>query len=232
MHPFVIQLRRPPMQLGPRVALTLALTIPAALGVTNVEAQTPARTHLAHITTGFANAPDGRGLVVTTAEEVNVAMMHANFAGADPQNLGIMKTHAGHVLHVLVAPEGSQGPGLGWGVKRGAEAIETHMTNAANAEGASQSLQTHSAHVVSAARSVVARAERGAELARRIQMAQTAAEAAPLVEQLRTLALELDTGFDMNADGRIDLQGEAGMNQLETHVYLILEGERLSRVLQ
>jgi len=232
MYPIVNQPRRPPMQIGSRVALTLALAIPAAFAATKVEAQTPARTHLAHVTTSFPNAPDGRGLVVTTAEEVNVAMMHANFAGGDPENLDMMKTHAGHVLHVLVAPEGSQGPGLGWGVKRGAEAIETHITAAASAEGASESLRTHSTHVVATARAVVARAEQGAELARRIQAAQTAAEAAPLVEQLRALALALDTGTDLNGDGRIDLQGEAGMNQLEAHVYLILEGERISRVLQ
>ena len=62
--------------------------------------------------------------------------------------------------------------------------------------------------------------------------AQTAAEAAPLVEQLRTMALQLDTGKDENGDGKRELNAtEPGMNQLEAQVYSIFEGEKLPRIL-
>ena len=51
--------------------------------------------------TGFTGAPGGRGLVVTTAIEVNTAMMYANFAAGNPTSLDAMKTNVRNVLHAL-----------------------------------------------------------------------------------------------------------------------------------
>jgi hypothetical protein len=87
--------------------------------------------------------------------------------------------------------------------------------------------------VATASRALAARAQAMAELGARVLAAKTAADARPLVQDLRTMALELDTGRDANGNGRIDLDAtEPGMNQLEAQVYSILEGEKLPRILQ
>jgi hypothetical protein len=219
------------MKIGSRLALSFTLALPLGILASGAEAQ-EAQTHVGHVTTSFSGAPGGRGLTLVAAEEVSLAMMHANFAGGDLTNLEAMKTHVGHVLHLLDPVEGRQGPGLGVGVKRAAEDVARHIEMAAAAPGASETVRTHAPHVALAARSVSARATEMQQLGQRVLTTATAAEAAPLVEQLRDLALQLDTGFDRDGNGRIDLEGEAGMNQLEAHVYLILEGERQLRVLQ
>jgi alkanesulfonate monooxygenase SsuD/methylene tetrahydromethanopterin reductase-like flavin-dependent oxidoreductase (luciferase family) len=198
----------------------------ATLG-TDVAAQQsgPAEPHVGHLTSGFTGAPEGRGLVVTAAEEANTAMMHANFAAGDPSNLDAMKTHVAHVLHAL-DPEGRQGPGLGFGLRRAAEEIAAHIDMAMSANGASESVRTHGPDLRSAARAVAARADRIAELGQRVLAAATAAEAAPLVEEMRVLALELDTGEgnDLNA-------GQGGMTHVEAQAYELLSAAGLLRVL-
>jgi len=164
---------------------------------------------------------------VTAAEEANTAMMHANFAAGDPTNLDAMKTHVGHVLHALDPAQGGEGPGLGFGVRQAAEAIVTHIDMAMSADGASESVRTHGPALASAARGVAARADRMAELGQRVLAAATAAEAAPLVEELRVLALELDTGEGNDLDA-----GQGGMTHVEAQAYEMLSAAGLLRVLR
>ena len=56
--------------------------------------------------------------------------------------------------------------------------------------------------------------------------------AAPLVARLRALAYQIAEGFDSDGDGQMSFDGEAGMQQLEAHLYLLLEGESLPRELR
>jgi hypothetical protein len=202
-----------------------ALFAPALLLGTEAAAQSFSSPHLGHLTTEFGRAPEGRGLIVTAAEEANIAMMHANFAGGDLANLDAMKTHIGHVLHAI-NPEGRQGPGLGFGLKPAAEAIISHGGMAASAPTASEALRTMGPDLVAAARGVSARADRIFALGERVLAATTAAEAAPLVEEIRTLALALDTG-----EGNDLGAGQGGLTHVEAQAYEILSGERLLRVL-
>jgi hypothetical protein len=182
--------------------------------------------HVAHLTSGFSGAPGGRGLIVTAAEEVNAAMLHANFAAGDPTNLDAMKLHAGHVLRALDPATGASGPGLGFGVRPAAEAIAAHIGMALNAPGASEAVRTHGPDLASAARGVAARAERMGELGGRVLASATAAEAAPLVEELRALSLELDLG-----EGNDFAAGQGGMTHVEAQAYEILASAGLLRVL-
>jgi hypothetical protein len=192
-----------------------------------------ALTHFNHVATGFNGAPGGRGLVVTTAIEVNTAMMYANFAAGNPTNLDTMKTNVRNVLHALVPEQGTKGPGLGFGVKRAAEAVVTHIELAVKSPGASETLRKLGPAVAQAGRAVAARAQEMADLGKRVLVAQTAAQAAPLVNELRSLALQLDLGRDVNGNGQIEVNAiEPGMNQLEAQVYSIFEGDRLARVLR
>ena len=192
-----------------------------------------ALTHFNHVAIGFTGAPGSRGLVVTTAIEVNTAMMYANFAAGNATNLNAMKTNVRNVLHALVPEQGAKGPGLGFGVKRAAEAVVTHIELAVKSPGASETLRKLGPAVAQAARAVAARAQEMADLGTRVLAAQTAAQAAPLTEQLRAVALQLDLGRDMNGNGQIEVNAiEPGMNQLEAQVYSIFEGDKLPRVLR
>jgi hypothetical protein len=192
-----------------------------------------ALTHFNHVAAGFTGAPGGRGLVVTTAIEVNTAMMYANFAAGNPTSLDAMKTYVRNVLHALAPEQGAKGPGLGFGVKRAAEAVVTHIELAVKSPGASEVLRKLGPAVAQAGRAVAARAQEMTDLGKRVLAAQTATQAAPLVEQLRSLALQLDLGRDANGNGQIEMNTvEPGMNQLEAQVYSIFEGDRLPRVLK
>jgi hypothetical protein len=192
-----------------------------------------ALTHFNHVATGFTGAPGGRGLVVTTAIEVNTAMMYSNFAAGSPTDLDAMKANVRNVLHALVPEQGGKGPGLGFGVKRAAEAVVTHIELAVKAPGASEVLLKLGPAVAQAGRAVSARAQAMADLGTRVLATQTAAQAAPLVGELRALALQLDLGRDANGNGQIEVNAiEPGMNQLEAQVYSIFEGDKLPRVLR
>ena len=50
--------------------------------------------------------------------------------------------------------------------------------------------------------------------------------------RLRALAYQIGEGFDADGDGQLAFDGEAGMQQLEAHLYLLLEGESLPRELR
>ena len=79
---------------------------------------------------------------------------------------------------------------------------------------------------------VVSRAEEAAAIAQRLQDAPSIRRASPLVAQLRLLTYQMTEGSDVNGDGQMSLEGEAGLQQLEAHMYLLLEGEGLPRVLR
>jgi hypothetical protein len=188
----------------------------------------PAHTHVGHVTSGFPAAPDGQGLLPTALAEARTAAQHAELAARDLANLEAMKQHVGHVLHALDPDEASQGPGAGFGVRRAAEGIAQHIGLAAGSDGASQNVSTHGGHVAAAARTVAQRAEEAIEVAKGVQAAGTAAEAAPLVERLRTLTGELIAGRDANDDGRITWEeGEGGLEHVEQHMGLLARGEGL-----
>jgi len=64
-------------------------------------------------------------------------------------------------------------------------------------------------------------------LAKQIQAATSAADAASLVSQLVSLTNELEMGKDADADGKITWKaGEGGLAQCDEHVRLLLAGEK------
>ena len=192
----------------------------------------PMPPHVGHVATGFGSAPNGKGLAATTSTESGIAVLHANFTAGDLSDLAAMRLHASHVLHALDPAEGSRGPGLGYGLIRAAEDVATHVELAENAQGASTSLRTHAQHVATIARSVAQRAREAAAVARQLQEAPSIRRASPLVAELRLLMYQISEGGDLNGDGELSLDGEAGVQQLEAHVYLLLVGEGLPRVLR
>lgn len=212
-----------------RTTLMLAATTLLALTAPGEEAaaQTnPAHTHMGHVADGFRGTPDGQGLLPTAVAEAEVAATHAGLAARDLSNLDGMKRHAGHVLHAVDPSQVENGPGAGYGVIRAAQGVVQHIELAAGAEGASDNVKTHATHVATSARNTVRRAQRIAELAQEIQAAQSASAAAPLMEEMNTLAQALVAGVDANGDGRVGWQeGEGGLAAAQTHMGLMKRGE-------
>ena len=188
--------------------------------------------HVGHVAYGFPGAPGGRSLAATASAEIGTLVLHANFAAGDLSDYGAMRRHAGHVLHLLEPAEGASGPGLGFGVIPAVEALVSHLERAAGEAGASDNLRTHAGHVSQIAAGMLANARRAAGLARQLAEAVSIRRAAPLVARVRALTYQIAEGFDVDGDGRMSFDGEAGMQQLEAHLYLLLEGEALPRELR
>ena len=143
-----------------------------------------------------------------------------------------MRRHAGHVLHLLDPAPGGDGPGLGFGVIPAVEGVVRHSGLAASSAGASENVRTHAEHVTTIAGRLLANARQAAEVARQLQAAASIRRASPLVARLRSRVYQVAEGGDLDGDGRLSLDGEAGMQQLEAHLSLLLEGERLPRELR
>ena len=188
--------------------------------------------HVGHVAYGFPGAPGGRSLAATAAAEIGTLTLHANFAAGDLSDFGSMRRHAAHALHLLRPAAGASGPGLGFGVIPAVEALVSHLERAAGAADASDSLQTHAGHVSRIAAGMLAHAHRAADIAGQLAEAVSIRRAAPLVGRLQALSYQIAEGFDVDGDGQLALDGEAGMQQLEAHLYLLLEGESLPRELR
>lgn len=182
--------------------------------------------HIGHVLTSMNGTPSQQGLLPTAFAEAKIAAQHAALAAKTPDNLDAMKLHAGHVIHAIDPMVELKGPGQGYGVKRAASGVAQHIELAAKSPGASANVTTHAAHVSAAANTVVKRSEELLAVAQKIRAATSAADAAPLVMQLNTLAQELAAGSDANKDGRVNWAApEGGLQQAQQHMDLLLKGE-------
>ncbi len=222
------------MRIRDRVPAVLAAVLPAVLIGADLAAQeaSPAHVHVAHVTTAFGGTPEGQGLAATASAEAGTALLHANFSAGDLSDLGAMRRHGTHVARLLDPADAGAGPGLGFGVVPAVEGVLRHIGLAAEAEGASENLRTHAGHVTTIGNGILAVARRAADVARRLESAPSIRRASPLVAELRLLAYHVAGGRDVNGDGEMSLDGDAGIQQMEAHLYLLLEGEALPRELR
>jgi hypothetical protein len=187
----------------------------------------PAGTHIGHVVNQFSDTPDGMGLLPAAMAEARIAAQHAALAARDPNNLGNMQTHAGHVIHAIDPTIVTAGPGRGYGMKKAALGAATHIELAAKASGASQNVITHAAHIATSSRTAAEKADAVIALAEKIRAATSATDAAALVEQLVSLANQLTSGVDTNADGQIGWdKPEGALQQAQEHLTRMLAAER------
>lgn len=186
----------------------------------------PAGVHAGHVANAFDDTPNlGWGLLPTAIAEARIAQQHATLAARQPENLEYMKTHAGHVLHALdpAAIPTLMAPGLGYGVKKAAQGVVTHIELAGAAPGAPQQIVLHSKHIAIAGRNTLVRVDQIIGLAQKVRAATTAAEAASFVSQMSSLADQLMAGTDANSDGRITWEvGEGGLQHADDHIRMML----------
>lgn len=180
-------------------------------------------THIGHVVNGFNGTPGGQGLLPTAMGEARVALQHAQLAGRQPGNLEYMKTHAGHVMNAIDPSVEKTGPGLGYGLKRAADGVATHITLAAEADGATASHKLHASHVATCAQNTVKRANDLMDLAQKVKAATAPDAAAAIVAEMNKLATQLLAGVDANGDGRVSVDpGECGLQLADDHVRLML----------
>lgn len=186
----------------------------------------PAGVHAGHVANAFDDTPNlGQGLLPTAIAEARIAAQHATLATRQPENLEYMKTHAGHVIHALdpASIPTLMAPGLGYGVKKAATGVVTHIELAGAATGAPQQIVLHSKHIAISARNTLVRVHQIIALAQKVRAATTAAEAAALVSQMASLADQLMAGTDANSDGRITWEvGEGGLQHADDHIRMML----------
>jgi hypothetical protein len=179
--------------------------------------------HVGHVVNAFMDTPNSMGLLPVALAEARVAAQHATLATRGTTDLAAMKLHAGHVLHALDPSVVTTGPGRGYGLLRASAGIASHIELAAKAEGAPPGVTTHAPHIAAAARATGARADAIIAIAKKIQAATEASEAATLVTQMASLCDALLAGADLNSDGRIGVDGgEGGLQMVQQHVGLLL----------
>lgn len=187
---------------------------------------------MSYVSNAYLDTPDKSGLIAMATTESKVAAQHAGFMQRALDNLQTLQMHAGHILHAIdptTMPE-AKAPGKGYGVKRALDNVVAYTDFAAKNVGASANVKTHSNHIITAARSTSQRADQVIALARKIQSAKSAADAAALVGQLQSLCDQLVAGNDANHDGRITWgDGEGGLQQAQEHVALLLRGETAAK---
>jgi hypothetical protein len=181
-------------------------------------AQSATQTHVAHIMSGFPEAPNGAALLPVAEADAALAVQHAQLAGRDRTDIGPMVQHARHILHILDPAAFANGPGSGFGLGPAARAVAQHVELAA--QGAPQGVQTHSQHVAVAARAVEARTAEMIRVARGITPVLDYGSAYEMVLQLQRLAAELVPGADASGDGQISV-AEGGLQHVRQHMELL-----------
>jgi hypothetical protein len=202
---------------GPGRGGAAPVVIPAGVGA--------AATHLGHVLNSFANAPNAGGLLPTAEQEAATAAQHAGLGARMPTDLDYMKTHAGHVIHAL---DPSQVPtltmpGTGYGMKKAALDAGVHTDMAVKMPGVPAPIVTHGGHVQQAVNAAAARADEAVAIAKQIQAATAAADAAALYTKLVAITAQIIAGVDTNADGTIGYAApEGGLAQARAHIDLLL----------
>jgi hypothetical protein len=188
----------------------------------------PPHLHIGHVMTNWRDTPGGVGFLMAALSDAKVAVAHAKLAGSDATSLNDMKLHAGHVLNALDPSIEPKGPAPVYGLKRAAAAALQHLEFAAKSEGASTNVKTYATHVMASLGDVIPWTDQAITTAENIRAATSAADAAPLVNQLILLTLHIVDGVDANNDGQITWQaGEGGLMQAQAQMALMMKGEGL-----
>jgi hypothetical protein len=203
-------------------ALAALLALPVA-----AEAQ-EAHAHIGHVMSGWADTPDGQGLLPVAKAEAEIARQHAAKALREPDNLDSIRLHTGDVLHAVEPSKIGGGPGLGYGLAKAAAGVAAHIGYAAGAGDASDNVKLHAEHVASSAGNVVVWSGEIVSLADQIMTTDDPEQASAMAGRVQTLVDCIIDGCDADADGTVSWgPGEGGLAQAEQHMGYMMQGEGL-----
>ena len=181
-----------------------------AIVATKIEA-IPAHLHLGHVMTNWRDTPGNSGFLIAAIGDGRVAATHADLAAKSP-DLDSMQLHAGHVLNALDSSIEPKGPGSGYSVKKALTNALQHLELAANAEGATPNIKTHTTVVSAVLNDILQRTNEAISTAQKIRSAKSAADAAPFAAELAALTKQIS---------------ETGLRTAKTEMDLLMKGEGL-----
>lgn len=215
-----------------RFSTGLALLVAVGVVATSDPAlaqESASHRHMGHVLDGFRGTPEGQGLLPTAAAEAQVAATHAGLALRNPDDLGAIQRHIGHVMNAIDPTVEESGPGNGYGLVQAAQGVARHIGLAANSDDASDNIKTHANHVSTAANNVVAWGQHVLELGEQVKNAESAGAAAELAQEIQTAIQAIVDGTDADGNGRTSWsEGEGGLAQAEQHMGLMKRGEGMN----
>jgi mono/diheme cytochrome c family protein len=181
------------------------------------------QSHLDQILKSSEDTPGKVGLVTILEQETDIAAQHAGFAVKDLEDLANIQLHTHHVRHAVdpsTEPEG--GPGKGYGIIKAAKGVIQQMELARDSADATDSVKTHSVHVITAANNVVHWAGKILDKAGQITGGASPVASSFFAEQNVELLDWIKNGHDADGDGTITWQeSEGGLAQIKQHLSYI-----------
>lgn len=211
---------------GTKIAIIAGVVL--SIGGVAAFAGSTAHAHIGHVIDEWTDTPSNAGLLPTAKKEVIVAAAHANYAKKATDDLDTMQFHSTHVRHAIDPTLEPSGPGLDYGFFNAANGAIEHMILASESADASESVKTHTVHIVSALKNAVARNTLALVEAEAILAASSAEEAAPHAIKMAELTEGAFLGIDANGDGKITWhENEGGVKSAEKHMSFIISDEGL-----
>jgi internalin A len=232
-------------------AVAAVLLGAAALVAQQPAPANPAQVHIGHVMSSWSDTPGKVGLLPAALADAQTAEEQAHKTDLEGR-INDFILYSGYTLNALEPtpenkaliqqaytrlPTGADPrlkveiPGSGYGLKKAVAGALQHVQLAAKAEGASDNVKTHAAHVSASLENVVQWTDRAIEACKKILVAKNVAEGQPLVTELEELTVHINEGFDANKDGQIGYQtGEGGLAQAVAHMRLMMKGEGMPDV--
>ncbi len=209
------------------ILTAVAAAFVAAPTIETAAAQSAAHRHIGHVADGWGDTPGNVGLLAAAQAEAEVAAQHAGLAAGSDDLAGIQR-HTTHVLHAIDPSTSERGPGKGYGLVKAAAGCAQHIGMAGDSDDASGAVKTHSTHVATSCRNVVAWAEGIVAKAAEIAAATDMAAAKALADEIAAMTAAIVSGTDADGNGRVSWgEGEGGLEQAATHLRLMKEAEGL-----
>lgn len=202
------------------------LLLLVGLSGTTAAQQKESHLHMDHVLKSWRDTPEQKGLLPTAQAEAAIALEHMGFALSQPNDLANVKLHMTHVIHALDPEVITLGPGLGYGVKRAANGVVSHIRFSAGAGDASENVRLHAVHVSTSANNVVLWVNEAIRLAQGVADESDANAAISNAGKVQILLDRIVNGVDANNDGTVNWQeGEGGLAQAGQHMGFMVTGE-------
>lgn len=214
---------------------------PSAMVAYSGQLPGPSLIHIRHLLVSFPATPGKIGLEVGLRDQATILRRHAEFMvdALKEDDLAAIKLHAEHLVNLI---EGSKGPdygdlnkdgqvtnpGDGYGLLKNGDQLgylngsKEHAGLAAKAEGATEAIKLHAGHVGITVDNATGWVTTIRDRSLAVLKVTTTDAAAPMVQEISTLANQVLNGVDVNGDGIIlPIPGSGGVVTSYQHAQLM-----------